>query len=221
MRVLVAEDEARIAADVETALKMNGFAVEIVGDGEEAWFRAGTEAYGVVVLDIGLPRLDGITILKRLRSEGVATPILVLTARGSWSERVEGIDAGADDYLAKPFRMEELLARVRALVRRSAGQPAPLLTVGAVSLDPRMAQMTVAGVPVQLTPLEYRLAHYLMLHRGRVVSLTELGEALYAHDHERDANSIEVLVGRLRRKLKVDLIETRRGFGYVVAGETL
>ncbi|MFO1090961.1 MAG: response regulator transcription factor [Hyphomicrobiales bacterium] len=219
MRVLLAEDEAKIATDIETALKANGFAVEIAPDGETAWFRAGTEAYSAVILDIGLPALDGITVLKRLRSEGIATPILLLTARGSWSERVEGIDAGADDYLAKPFRMEELLARTRALVRRSAGQSAPSITVGVVSIDPRMAQVTVDGVPVQLTPLEYRLVHYLLLHKGRVISATELGDALYSHDHERDANSIEVLVGRVRRKLKVDVIETRRGFGYLVPAE--
>ncbi|CAN5192323.1 response regulator transcription factor [soil metagenome] len=216
MRVLVCEDEARVARDIAAALDASGFLAEIVTDGEEAWFRGGTEAYAAIVLDLGLPRLDGLTILKRWRSEGIATPVLILTARGSWAERVDGIDAGADDYLPKPFRMEEVLARVRALVRRSAGRAEPAITAGPLTLDPRTRQASLDGVPIVLTPLEYRLISYLCHHRGRVVPATELSENLYAHDNERDSNAIEAVVARLRRKLKSGIIETRRGFGYLV-----
>jgi DNA-binding response OmpR family regulator len=216
MRVLIAEDEARVAADVADALTAGGLVVEIAVDGEDAWFRGGTENYAVIVLDLGLPKIDGITVLKRWRQEGVNTPVIVLTARGSWSERVEGIDAGADDYLPKPFRMEELMARVRALIRRSAGRAEPIITVGAVVLDPRTRQVTVNGVPAGLTPLEYRLLSYLLHNRGRVIPQAELSENLYSHDSDRDSNAIEALIGRLRRKIKTDIIDTRRGFGYIV-----
>lgn len=217
MRILVVEDEARIAADVADAISSGGFVAEVVADGEDAWFRGGTESYAAIVLDLGLPRIDGLTILKRWRQEGVATPVLVLTARGSWTERVDGIDAGADDYLPKPFRMEELMARLRALLRRSSGRAQPAMTVANVTLDPRTRQVSVGGVPVALTPLEFRLLNYLLHHRGRVISQSELSDNLYSHDSERDSNAIEALFGRLRRKLKADIIETRRGFGYVVA----
>ena len=219
MRILVVEDEARIAADIAEAINSSGFIAEISADGEEAWFRGGTENYAAIVLDLGLPKLDGITVLKRWRQEGVATPVLVLTARGAWSDRVDGIDAGADDYLPKPFRMEELLARLRALVRRASGRAQPSIAVANVMLDPRTRQVSVNGIPVNLTPLEFRLVNYLFHHRGRVVSQTELSENLYSHDSERDSNAIEALVGRLRKKLKADVIETRRGFGYIVAAE--
>jgi DNA-binding response OmpR family regulator len=219
MRVLIVEDEARIAADVADAVNAGGYVAEIVGDGEEAWFRGGTENYAAIVLDLGLPKIDGVTILKRWRQEGISTPVLVLTARGSWTDRVDGIDAGADDYLPKPFRMEELMARLRALVRRSSGRAQPSIEVSSVILDPRTRQVTVAGVPVALTPLEFRLLNYLFHHRGRVISQSELSENLYSHDSERDSNAIEALVGRLRRKLKADVIETRRGFGYVVPSD--
>ena len=219
MRILVVEDEARIAADIAEAINSSGFIAEISADGEEAWFRGGTENYAAIVLDLGLPKLDGITVLKRWRQEGVATPVLVLTARGAWSDRVDGIDAGADDYLPKPFRMEELLARLRALVRRAAGRAQPSIAVANVMLDPRTSQVSVNGIPVNLTPLEFRLVNYLFHHRGRVVSQTELSENLYSHDSERDSNAIEALVGRLRKKLKADVIETRRGFGYIVPAE--
>jgi two-component system OmpR family response regulator len=219
MRILVVEDEARIAADIAEAINSSGFVAELSADGEEAWFRGGTENYAAIVLDLGLPKLDGITVLKRWRQEGVATPVLVLTARGAWSERVDGIDAGADDYLPKPFRMEELLARLRALVRRAAGRAQPSIAVANVMLDPRTRQVSVNGIPVNLTPLEFRLVNYLFHHRGRVVSQTELSENLYSHDSERDSNAIEALVGRLRKKLKADVIETRRGFGYIVPAE--
>ena len=217
MRILIAEDEARIAADIAGAVNAAGYVAEVLSDGEEAWFRGSTETYAAIILDLGLPKLDGITVLKRWRQEGLTTPVLVLTARGAWTDRVDGIDAGADDYLPKPFRMEELMARLRALVRRSSGRAQPAIEVGEVHLDPRTRQVTVAGLPVALTPLEFRLLNYLFHHRGRVISQSELSENLYSHDSERDSNAIEALVGRLRKKLKADVIETRRGFGYVVS----
>jgi two-component system OmpR family response regulator len=216
MRVLLVEDDPRIARDVAAALAAGGYVVEQERDGEEAWFKGDTEDYDAVVLDLGLPGMDGLSILKRWRANGRRFPILVLTARGTWSERVEGIDAGADDYLAKPFRMEELLARLRAILRRSTGQSSSVLAAGPVALDTRQMRVTVDGVPVALSPQEYRLLSYLMHHAGRVVSQLELTEHLYAQDFERDSNAIEVLVGRLRRKLGVELVETRRGFGYII-----
>jgi DNA-binding response OmpR family regulator len=219
MRILVAEDEQRIAEDVRNALAAGNYVPEVVYDGEEAWFRGSTESYAAIVLDLGLPKLDGLTILKRWRQEGLTTPVIVLTARGTWAERVEGIDAGADDYLPKPFRMEELLARIRALLRRATGQVQPVITVGPVTVDPRTRQVSVEGVPVNLTPLEYRLISHMFMNRGRVVSQAELSEALYTHDSERDSNAIEAVMGRLRRKIKANVIETRRGFGYITAAE--
>jgi DNA-binding response OmpR family regulator len=216
MRILVVEDEPRIAGDLKNALEAAGYVVEVSADGEDAWFRGDTDDFTLIVLDLGLPKIDGLTILKRWRSEGNKTPVLILTARGSWTERVEGIDAGADDYLPKPFQMEELLARVRALLRRSGGAATSMIRVGNVALDARQKRVTVGGVPLNLSPLEYRLINFLMHNRGRVVSQHELTEQLYSQDFERESNSVEVLIGRLRRKLKVDLIETRRGHGYVV-----
>jgi two-component system, OmpR family, response regulator len=219
MRVLLAEDEPRVAADVTTALERSGYAVDRVGDGEEAWFQGDTQDYDAAILDLGLPKLDGLTVLKRWRTAGRSFPVLVLTARGAWTERVEGIDSGADDYLPKPFEMEELIARLRALLRRSAGQASPVLKSGDVALDTRLMRVSVHGVPILLSPLEYRLLSYLMHHAGKVVASTELAEHLYDFGHERDTNAIEVIVARLRRKLGVELIETRRGFGYLVAAE--
>jgi two-component system, OmpR family, response regulator len=215
MRVLIVEDEARIAQDIREAVNGSGYVSDVVGDGEEAWFQGSTGNYAAIILDLGLPKLDGLTILKRWRQEKLVTPVIVLTARGTWAERVDGIDAGADDYLPKPFRMEELLARLRALLRRSTGQVQPAITIRGVTVDPRTQQVTVNSIPVHLTPLEYRMISFLFHNKGRVVSQTELGDALYAHDNDRDSNAIEALVGRLRRKLKVDVIETRRGFGYI------
>jgi two-component system, OmpR family, response regulator len=217
MRILIVEDEPRIAADIATAVGSLGYVTEMVHDGETAWFKGETESYAAIILDLGLPKLDGITLLKRWRQAGLKMPILVLTARGSWMERVEGIDAGADDYLPKPFRMEELLARLRSILRRTNGHATPVISAGEINIDTRNMQVTVSGVPLNLTPLEYRLLNYLFHHRGRVVSQSELSENLYDHDNDRDPNAIEALVGRLRRKLKVDVIETRRGFGYIVA----
>jgi DNA-binding response OmpR family regulator len=219
MRILIVEDETRLAADIAEAVAAIGMIAETVAAGEEAWFRGSTETYAAIVLDIGLPDLDGLTILKRWRAEAIAVPVIILTARGSWSERVDGIDAGADDYLPKPFRMEELLARLRALVRRASGQVRPVIRAGPVSLDPRTSQVTVNGVPVNLTPLEFRLLNYLFHNRGRIVSQSELSDNLYSLNSERDSNAIEALIARLRKKLKADIVETRRGFGYCVAGD--
>lgn len=217
MRVLLVEDDRRIAADIERALAAAGYVVETVRDGEEAWFRGDTEDYGAIILDLGLPRMDGLSVLKRWRANGRTTPVLILTARGSWAERVDGIDAGADDYLPKPFRMEELLARLRSIVRRSAGHAASTITVGEVTLDERRMAILVRGVPVPMSPLEYRLAAYLIRHRGRVVSQHELIENIYGQDDAHDSNALEVLIARVRKKLGTHLIETRRGFGYLVA----
>jgi two-component system, OmpR family, response regulator len=215
MRILIVEDEVRIANDIRDAVNGSGYVAEIANEGEAAWFQGSTGNYAAIVLDLGLPQLDGLTILKRWRQEGLATPVIILTARGTWAERVDGIDAGADDYLPKPFRMEELMARLRALLRRSTGQVQPVITIGGVAVDARTQQVTVNSIPVNLTPLEYRMISFLFHNRGRVVSQSELGDALYSHDNDRDSNAIEALVGRLRKKLKVNVIETRRGFGYI------
>jgi DNA-binding response OmpR family regulator len=216
MRILLVEDDRRIAADVARTLEAAGYLVEVVSDGEEAWFRGDTEDYAAIILDLGLPKLDGLSVLKRWRAGGRRIPVLILTARGSWGERVDGIDAGADDYLPKPFRMEELLARLRSIVRRSAGQASSIVRIGDITLDDRQMKVSVRGVPVALSPLEYRLVAYLILHRGRVVAMHELSENIYGHDDAHDSNAIEVLIGRVRKKLGAELIETRRGFGYLV-----
>lgn len=215
MRILIVEDEEKLAADLARALQASGYLPEIATDGEEAWFQGETEDYSAVVLDLGLPRLDGITVLKRWRAAGVETPVLILTARDGWAERVDGIDAGADDYIAKPFQMEELLARLRAVLRRSAGRASPIIAIGAVTIDPRQMRISVDGAPTALSALEYRAVAYLAHHRGRVVPTHELAEHIYGLD-AKGANTVEVLIGRARRKLGVDLIETRRGFGYIV-----
>lgn len=220
MRILIAEDEPRIAADVAATLRAASYLTDTVHDGEDAWFQGDTEDYDLVVLDLGLPRMDGLSVLKRWRAAGRMMPVLILTARGAWAERVEGIDAGADDYLPKPFRMEELLARVRALIRRSSGHGASFIEAGRLRLDLRQMQVTRDGVPMTLSPLEYRLVAYLMHHKGRVVPATELLEHLYGDDDAREANALEAVVTRLRKKLGADAIATRRGFGYAVAADT-
>ena len=216
MRILLVEDDERVAEGVVSALAAAGFVVEHVRDGEDAWFRGDTESWAAVILDLGLPGMDGLSVLRRWRGAGQRFPVLILTARGDWHERVEGIDAGADDYLPKPFRMEELLARLRALVRRAAGQASPVLRVGDLVLDTRRMQLSRDGLPLHLSPQEYRLVAYLMQHAGRVVPQLELTEQLYAQDFERESNAVEVLVGRVRRKLGANLIQTRRGFGYLI-----
>ena len=215
MRVLLVEDDDKISDDVARALESAGYLPQRAKDGETAWFLGDTEEFVAVILDLGLPRMDGLSVLKRWRQNGRHLPVLILTARGSWSEKVEGIDAGADDYLAKPFRMEELLARLRAIIRRSGGDPSPVSTIGALTLDERAKRVTRDGVPVELSPMEYRLFAYLMLRRGQVVTQQELVENVYGDD-EQTTNSIEVLVGRLRRKIGAQWIETRRGFGYMI-----
>lgn len=217
MRVLLVEDDRRIATDVARALAASGYLVETVHDGEEAWFRGDTEDYGAVILDLGLPQMDGLAVLKRWRANGRRMPVLILTARGSWAERVDGIDAGADDYLPKPFRMEELLARLRSIVRRSSGHASSLMTAGDIALDERQMKVSVRGVPIALSPLEYRVVAHLLRNRGRVVSQQELDENVYGHGEDHDSNALEVLIGRVRRKLGSDVIETRRGFGYTIA----
>jgi two-component system, OmpR family, response regulator len=218
LRILLAEDEPRVAADITAALERSGYVVDRVADGEAAWFHGDTEEYDAAVLDLGLPKLDGLAVLKRWRANGRRFPVVVLTARGAWTERVEGIDAGADDYLPKPFEMDELVARLRAVLRRTVGHGSPVLTSGEVTLDTRKMSITVRGVPIQLSPLEYRLLSYLMHHAGRVIPVTELADHLYDLDHDRDSNAVEVVVARLRRKLGTNLVETRRGFGYSVPG---
>lgn len=216
MRVLLVEDDARISADITKALKAAGFAVDIARDGEEAWFRGDTEDYDAVVLDLGLPRMDGLAVLKKWREAKRTMPVIVLTARGSWLERVEGIDAGADDYLPKPFRMEELISRLRAILRRAGGHASSVLTAGDLSLDERQMRVKFAGVPVDLAPLEYRALAYLMHNQGRVISQAELSEHIHGVEDACDSNAIEALIARIRRKIGGNIIKTRRGYGYVI-----
>jgi two-component system OmpR family response regulator len=214
VRVLVVEDDQDLSRQLGTALREAGYAVDTAFDGEEGHFLGDTEPYDAVVLDIGLPRLDGISVLERWRRDGRTMPVLLLTARDRWSDKVAGIDAGADDYVAKPFHMEEVLARLRALVRRAAGHASNEIACGPVRVDTRASRVTVDGTPVKLTSHEYRLLVYLLMHQGRVVSRSELTEHLYDQDFDRDSNTIEVFVGRLRKKLSADVIETVRGLGY-------
>jgi two-component system, OmpR family, response regulator len=205
MRVLVVEDEPNLLRQLRSALEGAGYAVDTASDGEDGHYLGSTESYDAVVLDLGLPELDGLTVLDRWRKAGLAMPVLVLTARDSWSDKVAGLDAGADDYLAKPFQTEELIARLRALIRRTAG---------AVRLDSRSGRVTLNGEPVKLTAQEFKLLSYLMHHKGKVVSRTELIEHIYDQDFDRDSNTIEVFITRIRKKLGSDLISTTRGLGY-------
>lgn len=218
MRVLLVEDEPGIAQHLEEALKGAGYVVDRAADGEEAHFLGDTEPYDAAILDLGLPKRDGLSVLRAWRAAGRSFPVLILTARGSWREKVEGIDAGADDYLAKPFATEELLARLRALLRRAGGHADPILRSGGIELDTRTARVTLNGASVALTALEYRILAYLMHRPGRIVSQSELTEHVYAQDFDRDSNTIEVLVGRLRKKLGREAISTVRGLGYRVGG---
>ena len=214
MRILLVEDDATLRAQLRTALVEAAYVVDEADNGRDAHFLGDTEPFDAVVLDLGLPQLDGLSVLRRWRDAGRTLPVLILTARDAWNEKVAGIDAGADDYLTKPFHMEELLARVRALIRRASGQASPVLRCGAVTLDTRSSRVTVDGQPVALTGHEYKVLDYLMHRPGTVVSRTELTEHIYAQDHDRDSNTIEVFVGRLRKKLPGELIETVRGLGY-------
>jgi two-component system, OmpR family, response regulator len=214
MKILLVEDEPTLRTQLRAGLQEAGYAVDVADNGRDALHLGETESFDAVVLDLGLPVLDGLSVLKRWRAGARSMPVLILTARDSWHEKVAGIDAGADDYLAKPFHMEELLARLRALIRRSQGQASPLLQCGALALDTRTGRVTLDGQPVGLTSHEYRVLAYLMHRPGTVVSRSELTEHLYAQDFDRDSNTIEVFVGRLRKKLPPETIETVRGLGY-------
>jgi two-component system, OmpR family, response regulator len=214
MRVLVVEDEGLLAKQLAAGLRRAGYVVDHAADGERADLLGHDERYDAVVLDLGLPKVDGLTLLRRWREAGQRMPVLVLTARGSWHEKVQGIDGGADDYMAKPFRMEELLARLRALIRRSSGHCNPELRCGPLMLDPRSGKVTLEGTQVKLTSHEFRVLSYLMHHNPRIVSQTELTEHIYSQDFDRDSNTVEVFIARLRKKLGPALIETVRSLGY-------
>lgn len=214
MRILVVEDEPTLAAQLATTLRAAGYAVDTAGNGRDGGYMGEVEAFDAVVLDLGLPVVDGLTVLKRWRTLGRTMPVLILTARGDWHEKVAGIDAGADDYLTKPFHMEELLARIRALIRRAAGQASAEIACGPLVLDTRSGRVSVDGQPLSLTSHEFRVLAYLIHHAGEIVSRTELTEHIYAQDYDRDSNTIEVFVARLRKKLPPGLIETVRGLGY-------
>jgi two-component system OmpR family response regulator len=216
MRILVVEDDANLNRQIKEALTEAGYAVDVAFDGEEGHFLGDTEPYDAVVLDIGLPQMDGLSVLEEWRRAGRTMPVLLLTARDRWSDKVQGIDAGADDYVAKPFHMEEILARIRALVRRAAGHSSNEITAGSVRLDVKAGKVTVDGHAVKLTSHELRLLSYLMHHKGKVISRTELTEHLYDQDFDRDSNTIEVFVGRLRKKLPEECIQTVRGLGYQI-----
>ncbi|HEV2513372.1 response regulator transcription factor [Bosea sp. (in: a-proteobacteria)] len=219
MRLLVVEDDKDLNRQIVNALENAGYAVDKALDGEEGLYLGETEPYDAVILDLGLPKVDGVAVLQGWRRAGKTMPVLILTARDRWSDKVSGFDAGADDYVVKPFHIEELLARVRALLRRAAGHATAELICGPVRLDTRASRVVVDGNPIKLTSHEYRLLAYLMHHQGRVVSRTELVEHLYDQDFDRDSNTIEVFVGRLRKKLGVDVIETVRGLGYIAAAK--
>ena len=217
MRILVVEDDADLNRQIVSALSDAGYVVDKATDGEEGCYLGETEPYDAVVLDLGLPVLDGVSVLEKWRRAGKKMPVLILTARDRWSDKVAGFDAGADDYVAKPFQMEEVLARVRALLRRSAGHATSELTCGPLVLDTKSARVTVNGTAIKLTSLEFRLLSYLMHYGGKVVSRTELVEHLYDQDFDRDSNTIEVFVGRLRKKLGVNVLHTIRGMGYCIS----
>ncbi|MGI9520333.1 MAG: response regulator transcription factor [Hyphomicrobiaceae bacterium] len=219
MRALVVEDDPDLNRQLVNALTEAGFAIDTAFDGEEGYFLGDTEPYDVVVLDIGLPKMDGISVLEQWRRASRNMPVIILTARDRWSDKVAGMDAGADDYLAKPFHMEELLARIRAQVRRAAGHAKSEIECGPVRLDTKSARVTYDGQVVKLTSHEYRLLAYLMHHNTRVVSRTELVEHLYDQDFDRDSNTIEVFIGRLRKKIPADFIKTIRGLGYRMIGD--
>jgi two-component system OmpR family response regulator len=214
MRLLVVEDEPTLNAQLKQALEEEGYVIDVAFDGEEASFLGETEPYDLIILDIGLPQKDGLTVLEDWRADGVSTPVLILTARDRWSDKVKGMDAGADDYVAKPFQMEEVLARVRAILRRAAGLSSNQLACGPITLDLKTNRVTDNGMPVRLTAQEYRVLAYMLTQAGKVISRTELTEHIYDQDFDRDSNTIEVFVGRLRKKLSVNIIETVRGMGY-------
>lgn len=215
MRVLIVEDEPKIGKRLKDRLSDEGYVPDLVADGKTAWFQGGTEHYAAAILDLGLPNMDGLSVLRHWRSEGVQMPVLILTAIGAWPDRVNGIDAGADDYVVKPFEMEELLARLRALIRRGSGNNSAVFAFGDLVVDIRQNRVIEKGDPVKLTPTEFRLLRYMVHNPGRVISQEELASNIYEGDQEPGSNAIEVLIGRLRRKLEFPYVETRRGFGYV------
>lgn len=219
MRVLVVEDEPALTLRLQRALEAAGFAVDVAYDGEEGWHLGDTEPYDAIVLDLGLPKIDGVTVLRRWRDDGRTMPVLILTARGRWSEKMTAFEAGADDYVIKPFELDEVVYRLRALIRRASGHAQPELSCGPVRLDINSGRVTVSGEPVQLTAQEFRILSYLMHHPGRVVSRTELMEHVYDRHFDADSNVLEVLLGRIRRKIGADLIRTVRGQGYRLVGE--
>ena len=214
MRILIAEDDSGLARQITTALAKAGYVVDHTADGEEAWFLGDTEPYDAVVLDLGLPTLDGLTALRNWRNNGRHMPVLILTARNSWREKVTGLREGADDYLGKPFEIEELLARLEALIRRTSGHASAIIRFAGLALDPATQRVSRNDVPLDLTALEYRTLAYLLMHPGKVLSKTELAEHIYGNAEDRDSNVIEVLINRLRKKVGADLIHTRRGQGY-------
>jgi DNA-binding response OmpR family regulator len=214
VRVLVVEDEATVADNLKKRLERGGFTVDVARDGAEASYRGETEDYAAIILDLGLPQIDGLSLLKSWRRAGRDVPVIVLTARGSWMERVEGIDAGADDYLPKPFQMEELMARLHAVLRRSAGQSKNETVIGSLCVDPRRRSVSIDGEPVDLTSLEFRLLTCFVQRPDSVITASELLDDIYGHDHDKEINTVEALLGRLRRKIGRDLIGTRRGVGY-------
>ena len=219
MRILVVEDNKEVARQIKDSLEQELFIVDVAYDGEEGWFLGDTEPYDAVILDIGLPKLDGLSLLQKWRLASNRVPVLILTSRDTWREKVAGLRAGADDYLAKPFEFEEMLARVEALIRRASGHASPVLKCGPIELEPVSARVTMSGAPVNMTALEYRALQYLMQKKGAIVSKSELSEHIYGQDLERDSNVIEVLINRLRSKLNPALIQTRRGLGYLIKEE--
>lgn len=218
MRALVVEDEAEVAEDLRIALESAGFLVDWSPDGRDAWFQGDVEDYDIAILDLGLPQLDGLSVLRRWRAAGRLFPVIIVSARGNWTERVEGIDAGADDYLGKPFEMGELIARVRGVLRRAAGRGSNVVTAGRLRVDTQRMTVDLDGVPVRLSPLEFRLLDYLVHQGDRAVPAHEIADHLYGAADSGDSNAIEALVARLRRKVGAEVIETRRGFGYCIAG---
>jgi two-component system OmpR family response regulator len=216
MRILIAEDEPVLAKQIKNILTTDGFVADVVCDGDDALYRGESEAYDLIILDLGLPIRDGLTILKEWRSKGIDVPVLILTARDTWSDKVDGLDAGADDYLTKPFHIPELSARVRAMIRRKTGHAKPVFSKDGVSYDSRNSQVTLSGTPVTLTAQEVAVLSYLFHHKNRLVSRGEISDHIYEYDSDRDSNTIAVFVNRLRKKLGNDLIETVRGRGYVI-----
>lgn len=218
MRALVVEDDPDIGIDVENGLAAAGLVVDRITNGPDAWFAGDTEDYAIVVLDLGLPGLDGLTVLRRWRASGRTMPVLILSARGDWTEKVEGIEAGADDYLAKPFQLGELVTRARALLRRAGGHAAPVLEIGRLKVDTRNRRLLVRDVETRVSPLEFRLINFLAHQADRTIAVGEIADHLYGTSEIGDVNAIEALIMRLRRKIGSDSIETRRGFGYRLTG---